>query len=112
MFSAPPPLVHLYPVVPGSKGQPVTDLNEGDFKIADQGKSQTISLFRRPAVSGSAPRPNEYTNRPGGVMPHSIAILFELLNSSDSNRVDTRHTPAKSIPLLESAEPGYFYVCR
>jgi len=109
--SAPPPLVHLYPVVLDSKGQPATDLTAGDFKIADQGKSQTIFLFRRPAVSGSAALGlHEYTNRPGGIWPHSIAILFDLLNSSDANRVDTWHSLVKSIPLLESAEQVYFYV--
>jgi VWFA-related protein len=106
-----PHLVHLYPVVLDSKGRPVTDLTAGDFKIADQGKPQAIFLFRRPAVNGSAALgPNEYTNRPGGVTPHSVAILFDLLNSSDSNRVDTWHNLAKSIPLLESAGQVYFYV--
>ena len=109
--SAPPPLVHLYPVILDSKGQPVTDLTTGDFKIADQGKSQTILLFRRPAVNGApALEPREYTNRPGGGTPHSIAILFDLLNSGDANRVDTWHSLAKSIPLLESAEQVYFYL--
>lgn len=108
--AAPPPLVHLYPVALGSKGQPVTDLTAADFKIADQGKSQTIFLFRRPSVNGSALEPQEYTNRRAGVTPHSIAILFDLLNSSEANRVDTWHSVAKSIPLLESAEQVYFYV--
>lgn len=108
---SPPPLVHLYPVALDSKGRPVTDLTAADFKIADQGKSQTIFLFRRPAANESAALgPNEYTNRPGGVTAHSVAILFDLLNSNDSNRVDTWHNLAKSIPLLESAEHVYFYV--
>jgi VWFA-related protein len=109
--TAPPPLVHLYPLVLDSKEQPVTDLNAGDFKVADQGKSQTIFLFRPPAARASAaPGRNEYTNRPGGVIPHSIAVLFDLLNEGDSNRLNTWHSLAKSIPQLESAEQVYFYL--
>ena len=106
-----PLLVHLHALALDSKGQPVTDLNGGDFKIADQGKPQTILLFRPPPANASAPPgPHEYTNRPGGVTPHSTAILFDLLNEDDANRLDTWHSLAKSIPQLESAEQVYFYV--
>jgi hypothetical protein len=61
--TAPPPLVHLHPLVLDSKGQPVTDLTASDFKVADQGKTQTIFLFRRPVAKSSAELgPHEYTN--------------------------------------------------
>ena len=53
---APPPLVWLYPLALDSKEQPVTDLTAADFKIADQGKAQTILLFRRPGAKTSAAR--------------------------------------------------------
>jgi len=66
----------------------VTDLTAGDFKVADQGKSQTILLFRSPVAKNSAELgPHEYTNRPGGLMPHAVAILFDLLNEGDANRL-------------------------
>jgi VWFA-related protein len=107
----PPPLVHLHPLVLDSKGQAVTDLTAGDFKIADQGKSQAVLLFRRPAAKApEALGPHEFTNRPGGATPHNIAILFDLLNEGDANRLDTSHSLAKSIPQLESAERVYFYL--
>jgi len=109
--SAPPLLVHLHPLVLDLKGQPVTDLTAGDFKVADQGKFQTIFLFRRPLTKASAELgPHEYTNRPGGLIPHAVAILFDLLNEGDANRLDTWHSLAKSIPQLESAQPVYFYM--
>lgn len=108
---APPPLVWLYPLALDSKEQPVTDLTAADFKIADQGKAQTILLFRRPGAKTSAAlEPHEYTNRPGGIAPHAVAILFDLLNEGDANRLDTWHGLAKSIPELESAEQVYFYL--
>jgi len=69
--SAPPPLVHLYPVILDSKGQPVTDLTASDFKIADQGKSQTILLFRRWLTSISRARRN-----PGGDLRSSEPFTF------------------------------------
>ena len=94
-----------------SKGQPVTDLTAGDFKVADQGKSQTILLFRSPVAKNSAELgPHEYTNRPGGLMPHAVAILFDLLNEGDANRLDTWRSLAKSIPQLEAAGQVYFYI--
>lgn len=111
--TAPPPLVYLYPDVTDSSGQPVTDLAAGDFKIADQGKSQAIFFFRRPdAKATAALGTSEYANRSGGVTPHSIAILFDLLNEADANRLDTFHWLSKSIPQLESAAQVYFYMLK
>lgn len=109
--TAPPPLMHLYPVALDSSGQPVTDLTAGDFTITDQAKPQTIFFFRGPGGAATAALgPHEYSNRPGGGMPHSIAILFDLMNEVDADRLDTWHTLAKSIPQLESGENIYFYV--
>ena len=109
--TAPPPLVHLYPAALDSSGQPVAGLTAADFKIADQGKSQDILLFRRPAAkAAAAPGPHEYVDRPGGITPHSVAILFDLMNEGDANRLDTWHSLAKSIPQLESGADVYFYM--
>lgn len=108
--AAPLPLVRLHPSVLDAGGQPVTDLTAADFKIADQGKSQTILLFERPAATAAPPDPHEYTNRPGGILPHNVAILFDLLNEGDPNRLETWHSLLKSIPQLESAGQVYFYL--
>jgi VWFA-related protein len=109
--AAPPPLVHLYPAALDSSGQPATGLTAEDFKIADNGKAQTILFFRRPSAKAPAALgPHEYTNRPAGVTPHSTAILFDLLNEVQSNRLDTWHRLAKSVPQLAAGEQVYFYV--
>jgi len=108
--SAPPPLVYLYPVVTDSGGQPVTDLTANDFKITDQGKPETIFLFRQPITKPASLGPHEISNRPAGAMPHSTAIVFDLMNEVQSDRLDNWHSLAKSIPQLASGQSLYFYV--
>jgi len=108
---APPPLIHLYPVALDASGQPVTDLTAGDFKIVDQSKPQTILAFHRPAVEPAAPlAPLEFTNRPGGAMPHTTVILFDMINENQADRLDNWKELDKSLPQLESGESVYFYV--
>ena len=108
--TAPPPLVHLYLVALDPSGQPVKDLAANDFRITDQAKSQTVFFFRRLAEPSLSLGPHEYANRPNGVMPHATAILFDLLNEAQANRVDTWHILAKSIPQVEPGGPLYFYL--
>jgi len=107
----PPPLMRLSPVALDLNGQPVNDLTSDDFKIVDQGKPQTIVFFRRPTTERAAPPgPLEYSNRPGGVLPHTIAILFDLMNENLNDRLDTWHALSKSLPQLESGDSVYFYL--
>jgi len=108
--AAPPPLVRLYPVATDAHGQPVADLTGGDFEIADQGKSQSVFFFRRPAEPSPPLAAQEYSNRPNGTMPQATAILFDLMNESDSNRVDAWHTLAKSIPQMDPRDAPFFYL--
>jgi VWFA-related protein len=109
--TTPPPLLHLRAIVRDPAGQPITDLSSADFKIWDQGKSQTIFAFRRQATKVAAPlSPHEYTNRPGGVMPHHIAILVDLLNQNRGDRVETWHTLSKSLSQLELGDSVYVYL--
>ena len=108
---APAPLIHLYPVALDASGQPVTDLTAADFKIVDQGKPETVFAFRKPAVGPAAPlAPLEHSNRPGGAMPHTIAILFDLMNENQADRLDTWHALSKSLAQLESGSSLYFYL--
>jgi len=107
--SAPPPLVHLYPVALGRDGRPVTDLSSSDFKITDQGKREMIYFFRGPhAQEPTRPGPQEYVNRPGGKAPHATAILFDLVDETRPNWIEAWHMLAK--PLAEPGEYPYFYV--
>jgi VWFA-related protein len=108
---APPPLIHLYPAALDESGQPVTDLTAADFQIVDQGKPETILAFRKPVIGPAAPLGLlEFSNRPGGAMPHSTAILFDMINLIDADRLDTWKALDKSLPQLDSGEDVYLYV--
>jgi VWFA-related protein len=108
---APPPLIHLHPVALDASGQPVTGLTAADFKIADQGKPETIFAFHGPAVEPAAPlAPLEFSNRPGGAMPHVTVILFDMINENQADRLDNWKELDKTLPQLESGEFLYFYV--
>jgi len=107
----PPQLIRLYPVVLDDHGEPVTDLKAADFKIVDQGKPQTILAFYKPITEKPAALgPLERSNRPGGRMPHSTVILFDMLNMNQADRLDTWKVLDKSLPELESGESLYFYI--
>jgi VWFA-related protein len=107
----PPPLIRLYPVALDAGGQPVTDLTAADFKIVDQGKPQAILAFHKPAVEPAAPlTPLEFSNRPGGAMPHTTVILFDMINENQADRLDTWKDLDKSLAQLDSGEDIYFYV--
>ena len=106
-----PVLMHLPPVALDASGQPVTDLTAADFKIVDQGKPQTIFAFHKPAVARAAALgPLEHSNRSGGAMQHTIAILFDLMNENQADRLDTWKALDKSLAQLESGNSVYFYL--
>jgi VWFA-related protein len=103
--------MHLYPVALDASGQPVNDLTPADFQIVDQGKPETIFAFRKPSVSPAAPLGLlEFSNRPGGAMPHTTAILFDMINLVDADRMETWKSLDKAFPQLESGENVYLYV--
>ena len=107
----PPILIRLHPVALDASGQPVTDLTAADFKIVDQGKAQTIVAFHKPVTGPAAPlAPLEHSNRPGGAMPHTIAIIFDLMNENLADRMENWHTLSKSLAQLESGNSVYFYL--
>jgi len=101
--------VHLYPVVTDAGGHPVTDLTAADFKITDQGKAQSILFFAAPTAGWTEPlSAHEFSNRPGGRMPHATAILFDLMNEGDANRLEVWRRLAKG---MGENEPGvYLYL--
>jgi VWFA-related protein len=108
---APSPLIRLYPVALNANGEPVTDLTANDFKIVDQTKPQTIFAFYKPLTQAPAPVGLlERSNRPGGRMPHSTVILFDMLDMNQPDRLDTWKDLDKSLSGLESGESLYFYL--
>ena len=107
----PGPLVRLFPVAVDSGGQPVTDLTADDFKIVDQNKPESILFFHGPKHEAT-PKADvlEFSNRASGVTPHTTAILFDMINLADSDRLENWRTLDKMFPQLESGENLYFYV--
>lgn len=94
-----------------SSGVPIKDLTPKDFKVSDQGKEQSVLFMRGndDASTGSL-APGEYSNRPAGVAPHSIVLLFDLLNESQSDRTDVWHQLRRTLPQMESGQSVYFYL--
>ena len=113
LAQAPTPgtLVHLYPAALDASGQPVTDLTADDFKIVDQSKAQAVFAFHKPRNEPAVPLDSlEFSNRSSGVTPHITVILFDLMNQSQPDRLDTWHALDKSLPQLESGDFLYFYL--
>ena len=117
-FNPPGTLVHLN-VTALEGNEPVGDLNADDFKVTDQGKPESMLFFRR----NNIPQPTpgawtfngvngswDYSNRPGGLLPHSTAILFDLLHENSSDRLNNWHRLRAAIPKIESGEGVYFYL--
>ncbi|HEX3747245.1 MAG TPA: VWA domain-containing protein [Bryobacteraceae bacterium] len=105
------PLVRLHPVVLDEKGQPVTDLTADDFKITDLSKPETVFAFHKPGHE-APPKGDvlEFSNRSSGSTPYTLAILFDMINLSDSDRLENWHTLDKMLPQLESGANLYLYV--
>ena len=106
---APPALVTLNVVAVDSGGQPVTDLKASDLSVTDQGKPQTIILFRRIQAPAPSLKPGEYSNQTASP-PHSAAILFDLLNENKSDVLEVWHNLDRLLPQIESGDSLYFYI--
>ena len=106
----PPVLVHLYPAAIDASGQPVTDLTAADFKIADENKPESVYFFRKPDTAAPAPlAPLERANRLVAG-PHTMVILFDMLNMNQADRLETWKAFDKNMPQMDSGENVYFYV--
>lgn len=105
-------LVRLSVAAFDGSGEPVTDLKPDDFQISDQGKPQRIVFFRGigSALDSAPLAAHEYSNRAAAYSPHSTAILFDLLNENQSDRLDVWHKLARSLKQLESGDSLYLYL--
>jgi VWFA-related protein len=107
---APPSWIDLHLLALDASGQPVTDLTSADFKIVDQGKPENILVFRKPRTEPpAAPGKLEFSNRAAG-QPHVVAILFDLMNETQPDRLDTWHALDKTLPQIESGDSLYLYL--
>lgn len=106
-----PLLMRLYPVALDANGQPVTDLTAADFKITDQNKPETVYYFHGPRLGNGAKLATlEFSNRPDGGTPHNIAVVFDMMNQNQSDRLDGWKALNKSVPQIQSPDNVYFYI--
>jgi VWFA-related protein len=107
-----PPLISLQITALDNHGQPVTDLQTADFRIADDGKPQP-PVFTR-FLAGSQPpaplKPNEFSNRSGDPIAHSTVILFDLLNADLTERGRSWTEIVQTLQHLESNDHFYLYL--
>ncbi len=110
-FSPPGTLVHMN-VTALDGNEPVGDLSATDLSATDQGKPETLLFFRRNnlAQPGGPLGANEYSNRPAGLLPHSVVILFDVLHHNPSDRLNIWHKLRAALPKIESGEGVYFYL--
>lgn len=101
-------LVRLSVAALNSNGEPVLDMKAEDFQVSDQGKPQRIVFFRGKA-NALPLGPNEHSNRTGAP-PHYTVILFDLLNESQSDRLNVWHKIGRPLQQLESGDSLYFYL--
>jgi VWFA-related protein len=105
------PLVRLTLTARYPNGEPVVDLTRADLTVTDGNKPQRIVYFRsnRPSPPGLPLGPNVYSNR-SAAQPHSLVILFDLLNETPPGRLEVWQSLRRSIPHLESEDAPYLYL--
>ena len=97
-------------VVTNAKGDPVLDLKQDAFRIAEDGAAQTISSFEEHKLDRSEPvalplmPSNVFTNFPTAKSPDSVnVLLLDMLNTQPSNQAYVRE---QAVKYLNSAPPG------
>jgi VWFA-related protein len=106
----PAKLVKLNVVAVDQQGKPVGDLTASDFHIVDEGKPETIALFRAGGFGPTtAVDPSLFTNRPSPP-PHTTVILFDCLNHLRSEWLYAVRQIVPSLKQIGDASSIYFYV--
>ena len=103
-------LVRLNVAAVDAQGKPVGDLTANDFHIVDDGKPETIALFRAGGFGPvTAANPSEFSNRPSPP-PHSTVVLFDCLNHMRAECVYAAKKLGTSLKQIDDAGSVYFYV--
>jgi VWFA-related protein len=106
-------LVDLNVVAVDGRGQPVGDLNAGDFQLTDAGKPQKIAFFHHNDIRLQQPlavRKNEFSNRSGVTTPHVTVILFDLLNERFGTRGYAANQIVHDLESMESPDDLFLYL--
>jgi VWFA-related protein len=115
--------VEVSVIATDSKGQPVSGLGVGDFRVFDNGKEQTIASFEkidsRAAPGQAALPPNTYSNRIGEAgsgplgkakQPQVLSmILLDAVNTKYRNQTVVRRAVAKILDQIDPAERVAIY---
>ena len=107
-----PQLVRTRAVVQDASGAPITDLNINDFKIADQGKALAVTHLHTPysAHPSATAAAGEVVSRSSQQPPHTTAILVDLLNLMQANRLDSFRRIEQALPKIASGDRTYLYL--
>ncbi len=108
-------MVNLNLVALDSHGQPVPDLRAEDLRITDNGKAQTVALFRRrmnTAAEAFPAVPNGFTNRSSENIPGATLILFDLMNETLFTRGTAASELEKVLVSVDSPDHLYLYLVR
>ncbi len=107
-----PQMVRARVVVTDSQGAPVLDLKPQDFRITDQNKQLPLTFLHPPFAAHPAPSPAQgwVLSRPSATTPHTVAILFDLFNLMQNNRLDSFQKVESALPRLASSSNVYFYL--
>lgn len=107
-----PQLVRARLLVTDPQGAPVMDLQAREFKITDQNKPLPLAFLHPPFAAHPAPAPVSgwVLSRPSAAAPHTVAILFDLFNLMQNNRLDSFQKVEAALPRLPSSANVYFYL--
>jgi len=104
-------MVQVNVIVLGRHGRPVVGLTRSDFKVFDNGKQQTLTVFRElvnrsPAVSPAPLPADTFSNlqeRSGEVSPSVTVILLDALNTPTG---DQSYAREQVVRFLEGLQPN------
>ncbi len=107
-----PQLVRTRVVVTDAKGAPVLDLKPQEFRFTDQSKSLPVSSLHPPFAAHPAPAAMQgwVSSRASNEAPHTVAVLFDLFNLMQNNRLDSFQRVQAALPRMASSSHVYFYL--